>query len=185
MIHETAEVSKEAKIGTNTKIWHYCQIRENAEIGENCILAKGVYIDFGVKIGNNCKIQNRASIYHGTVVEDGVFVGPHVVITNDKNPRAINFDGSLKSNKDWEEKGARIKKGASIGAGSIILPGITIGKFALVGAGSIVTKDVPDFALVYGNPAELKGYVCYCGFKLEEKKGIFYCTKCKKEIKLK
>jgi len=157
--HPTAEVSDKASIGKETKIWHFVQIRENAQIGENCIIGKGSYIDFEVQIGNNVKIQNLVSIYHGVHVEDGVFIGPHVCFTNDNNPRAIDASGKLKGNDDWVVSPTYVKKGASIGANSTILPGITIGKYALIGAGSVVTKDVPDYGLVFGNPARLKGKV--------------------------
>lgn len=153
-IHPTAEVSPKAKIGQGTLIWHQAQVREGVVIGKNCILGKGVYIDFDVKIGNNVKIQNYVSVYHGATIEDGVFLGPYVCITNDKYPRAINPNGSLKKESDWEVGKTLIKQGASLGAGSIILPGITIGKWAMVGAGSVVTKDIPDFGLVYGSPAK-------------------------------
>lgn len=173
MIQKTAIVDKTVKIGKNTKIWHYVQIRENTKIGDNCILGKNVYIDFNVKIGNNVKIQNNSSIYHGSEIEDGVFIGPHVVLTNDKNPRAVNPDLTLKSETDWKVGKIRVKKGASIGARSVILPNLIIGEFAMIGAGSVVTKDVPAYALVYGNPTKLQGYVCKCGFKLEDR-----CKKC-------
>lgn len=158
-IHPTVELNKTAKIGLNTKIWHYSQIRENVVIGKNCIIGKNVYIDFGIKIGDNCKIQNNTCIYHGTTIENGVFIGPGCIITNDKNPRAINEDGSLKTNSDWKVGIVYIKKGSSIGAGSIILPGITIGQFAMIGAGSVVTKSVSDYTLVYGNPGRILGKV--------------------------
>lgn len=157
--HPTAEVSEKAKIGKNTKIWHYVQIREGAQIGENCVLGKEVYIDFDVKIGNNVKIQNRASIYHGVILEDGVFIGPHVCFTNDKVPRAIDEKGNLKSDSNWKVGKILVKEGASIGAGSVILPGITIGEYAMIGAGSVVTKDVPGYTLIYGNPAKTHGKV--------------------------
>ena len=181
-IHPTAEVSNKAKIGDGTKIWHHAQISENAEIGENCNIGKGVYIDFGVKIGSNCKIQNYVSIYHGVVIEDDVFIGPSVTFTNDLYPRAFIWS---------EEKASKtlIKKGASIGANSTIICGITIGKFAMIGAGSVVTKEVHDYVLAYGNPAKITGFVCECGRKLEKfeddnkdnfVKGV--CKFCKKEI---
>ncbi len=159
MIHPTADISNYASIGSNTKIWHQSQVREGAVIGDNCILAKNVYIDKDVKIGKNCKIQNNCSIYHGITIENGVFIGPHCVLTNDKFPRAINSDGSLKSDADWEESKILIREGASLGARVVVLPGITIGGYAMVGAGSVVTKDIPDFGLAYGNPAVVHGKV--------------------------
>ena len=171
-IHETAQVSENTIIGKNTKIWNWCQVRENSKIGDNCILAKGVYVDFGVIIGNNVKIQNNVSIYHGLTIHDGVFIGPHVCFTNDKIPRAINSDESLKEDDNWTISKTIIEKGASLGANSTILPGIKIGKFAMIAAGSVVTKDVPDFGLVVGIPAKLLGYVCKCGKRLEEIKKL-------------
>lgn len=157
--HPTAEVSPQSKIGKGTKIWHQAQVRENACIGKNCILGKGSYVDFGVNIGDNVKIQNGVFVYHGVTVEDGVFLGPGVILTNDKNPRAIDENGKLKSDDDWVLGKILIKKGASVGARSTVLPGVTIGEYALIGAGSVVTKDVPDYALVYGNPAKVRGKV--------------------------
>ncbi len=162
-VHPTAEVSAKAIIKEGVKIWNFAHIREDAFIGANCIIGKNVYIDFGVKIGDNCKIQNNVSVYHGVTIEDGVFIGPHVCFTNDKNPRAVNKDGTLKSASDWEISPIRIKKGASLGANSTILPGVTVGEYALIGAGSVVTKNVPDFALVYGNPAAAHGKVDQAG----------------------
>jgi|SRR3989338_7444693 len=179
MIHNTAEVSPQAKIGSNVSIWHQAQVREGASIGDNCILGKNVYIDKDVQIGDNCKIQNNSSLYRGSLLEKGVFIGPHTILTNDKNPRATNIDGSLKGDGDWQVETILIKEGASLGARVVVLPGITIGKYALVGAGSVVTKDVPDFALVYGHPAQMKGLVCACGRKLEEgKKAGEQCSEC-------
>ncbi len=179
MIHPTSDVSPQANIGQNTSIWHQAQIREQAIIGANCIIGKNVYIDKSVIIGNNCKIQNNTSIYHGTTIEDGVFIGPHCILTNDTYPRAINPNGTLKTDTDWIEGKIIIKHGASLGAGTIILPNITIGTFALIGAGSIVTKDIPNYALAYGNPAKITGVVCKCGNKLQptQKPGE-NCTKC-------
>lgn len=167
MIHFTAEVSSEARIGKNTRIWHQAQVREKAIIGENCIIAKNVYIDKEVVLGVNCKIQNNSSLYYGTKLENGVFIGPHCILTNDKLPRAINPDGTLRQDTDWKPQPILVKEGASLGARVVVLPGVTIGRFAMIGAGSVVTKDVPEFGLVYGNPARLQGYVCKCGKKLE------------------
>ena len=165
-IHNTADVSPQAVIGEGTKIWQHCQVRESAEIGKNCILSKGVYIDAGVKIGNNVKIQNGISVYHGVTLEDGVFCGPHCVFTNDKHPRSINPDGSLKTGEDWQLSETLVKKGAAIGAHATIVCGITIGEWAMIGAGAVVTKSVPDYGLVIGNPAKLIGFVCPCGERL-------------------
>jgi len=168
MIHQTAEVSPKAKIGDNVKIWNHAQVRENATIGDNTIIGKNVYIDSGVSIGKNCKIQNNVSVFHGVTIEDGVFIGPHVCFTNDKYPRAINPDLTIKSASDWEISKTLIKEGAAIGANSTILPGVTIGKFALIGSGSVVTKDVDDYTVVFGNPAKKYGFVCKCGKPLKD-----------------
>ncbi len=178
-IHPTAEVHPSAQIGEGTSIWNQCQVRENTVIGANCILGKDSYVDFGVRIGDNVKIQNGALVYHGTTLESGVFVGPGAIFTNDKLPRAINPDGSLKSDDDWEVGETTVRYGASIGAGAVILPGVSVGRFALVGAGAVVTKDVPDHGLVLGNPARLAGYVCACAAKLVKKdSGAYECPIC-------
>ncbi len=171
-IHPTADVSDKAVIGPGTSIWHQCQVREDAYIGQNCILGKGVYVDFGVRIGNNVKIQNYVSIYHGVEIEDGVFVGPHVCFTNDMRPRAINPDGTLKAATDWEVSKTLIKRGAALGANSTIRCGVTIGEWAMVGSGSVVTRDVPAYGLVYGNPGALT-WVCLplrCSTELQGRK---------------
>jgi len=168
-IHPTAEVSARAVIGPGTHIWHQAQVREGVHMGANCIVGKGAYIDFGVTIGDNVKIQNGVYVYHGVTVEEGVFLGPGVILTNDKLPRAINPDGTLKGDADWEVSPILIRHGASIGAGAVILPGVTVGEFAMVGAGAVVTHDVPAHGLVYGNPARLHGYVCRCGRPLTQR----------------
>jgi UDP-2-acetamido-3-amino-2,3-dideoxy-glucuronate N-acetyltransferase len=152
LIHESAYVEDGAVIGENTNIWHFAHVRKKAIIGKNCNIGKDVYIDINVKIGDNCKIQNFASLYHGLTVGDDVFIGPHVCFTNDIYPRA----------KIWsDDKVAKtfVKDGASIGANSTIVAGVTIGKYAMIGAGAVVTKDVPDNALVIGNPARVVGRV--------------------------
>ncbi len=177
-IHSTAEVSPKAQVGEGTSIWHHCQVREGARIGRECILGKNVYVDFDVSIGDRVKIQNNCSVYHGATLEDGVFLGPHVVITNDLYPRAINPDGTLKGNDDWEVGLVRICYGASIGARSVILPGVTVGRFAMVGAGAVVTRDVPPQGLVVGAPARLIGYVCICGRRLTAEGGELVCGHC-------
>jgi acetyltransferase-like isoleucine patch superfamily enzyme len=177
-IHPTADVDSSVTLGTGTKVWHEVQLRPRVVVGLNCILGKGVYVDEDVIIGNNVKIQNRASIYKDCEIEDGVFIGPHVCFTNDVYPRSINLDGSIKSADDWTVGSTRVAYGAAIGAGSIVLPNRTIGRFALVGAGSVVTKDVPAFGLVVGNPARLIGYVCSCGRRIEFNDGIAECGDC-------
>ncbi|AWM87687.1 acyltransferase [Microvirga sp. 17 mud 1-3] len=166
-IHPSAEVHTLAKIGEGSQVWHQAQIRERAELGDNCIVGKNVYVDFEVCIGNNCKLQNNVSIFHGARLEDGVFVGPHAVLLNDKLPRAINPDGTPKSAADWIVSGVTVGYGASIGGRAVILPGVTIGRWAMVGAGAVVTKDVPDNALVYGNPARVHGYVDSAGNRMD------------------
>lgn len=169
MIHETAEVSKDARVGDGTKIWHHSQIREGAEIGQNCTLSKNVYIDSDVSIGNNVKIQNNVSVYKGVMIEDDVFIGPSVTFTNDIAPRSFRWDKSMIQK-------TLVKKGASIGANATIICGLSIGEYAMVGAGSVVTKNVPDHSLVVGNPAKHAGYVCRCGKKMKKKE---LCEECR------
>jgi UDP-2-acetamido-3-amino-2,3-dideoxy-glucuronate N-acetyltransferase len=186
-VHPTADVSPRAVIGSGTKIWHNCQIRDNATIGRNCVLGKGVYVDAGVVVGNNVKIQNYVSLYEGVTLEDGVFCGPHSVFTNDKLPRAVNPDGSIKAATDWTISPTLVKEGAAIGANATIVCNVTIGRWAMVGSGAVVTRDVPDYGLVWGNPARLRGFVCPCGGKLlktSECEGqiTLHCPACGQEI---
>jgi len=170
MIHPTAEVSPAAIIGVGTRIWNNAQVREEVRIGEHCIIAKDVYIDKGVRIGNRVKIQNGVSVYSGVTIEDDVFVGPNCVFTNDLYPRAFS--------KDWQVVPTIIKQGASLGANSTIVCGNMVGRYAMVGAGAVVTRDVPDFTLVLGNPARVRGYICTCGRILQPTAGR-YRTRCK------
>jgi acetyltransferase-like isoleucine patch superfamily enzyme len=159
-------------------IWHLAQVRDYAQIGAGCIVGRGVYIGPGVMVGSNCKLQNYALIYEPALLENGVFIGPAVVFTNDLFPRAINVDGTRKTDDDWDAVGVTVRTGASIGAGALCIAPLTIGRWALVAAGSVVTKDVPDFALVAGTPAKRIGWVGRSGFTLEERgAGQFVCPK--------
>ena len=158
-------------------------------IGKECILGKGAYVDFGVRIGDRCKLQNGVFVYHGFDLEDGVFLGPGVMLLNDKNPRAINPDGTLKSGDDWVASKAVVKRGAAIGGGAVVLPGVTVGSFALVGAGAVVTKSVPDHGIVYGNPARLAGFACECAHKLDAvgpsgRHMLMRCPECGREFRI-
>jgi len=167
-IHPTAEVSPDAVIGPGSSIWNQAQVREHARIGAGCIIGKNAYVDVGVVLGDNVKVQNNVSIYRGVTVDDGVFIGPHVCFTNDLVPRAINRDGTVKTDADWQVSPIRVRSGAALGANATILPGITIGRWAMVGAGSVVTQDVADHELVIGNPARRVGGACTCGQPLRD-----------------
>jgi UDP-2-acetamido-3-amino-2,3-dideoxy-glucuronate N-acetyltransferase len=167
-VHPTADVSPDAVIGPGSSIWNQAQVRERARIGARCIIGKNVYVDTDVVIGDDVKVQNNVSLFHGVTVEDGVFVGPHVCFTNDRVPRAINPDGSLKTDADWEVSPTLVRHGAALGANATILPGVTIGRWAMVGSGSVVTRDVADWELVAGNPARRLGSACPCGQPLRD-----------------
>jgi acetyltransferase-like isoleucine patch superfamily enzyme len=180
-IHPTAVVDKAAKIGEGTKIWHFVHVREKAEIGVGCILGHSVYIDREVKIGNHVKLENRANVYQGVKIEDDVFIGPHVTFTNDPYPRSFSTD--------WKIVSTLVKKGASIGAGSVVLCGVTINEYAMIGAGSLVTNNVPPHALAYGNPAKIRGFVCKCGTRLKKEKRqhefvLMKCPNCGEKYKI-
>lgn len=155
-IHETAIVDKGAKIGTGTRIWHFCHIMGNAEIGGNCVLGQNVFIGNKAKLGNNVKVQNNVSVYEGVICEDEVFLGPSMVFTNVINPRSG-------VNRKDEFKVTHVKKGATIGANATIICGVTLGEFSFVGAGAVITKDVKPYALMVGNPARQKGWVSRAG----------------------
>ena len=190
MVVETADVSPQASIGSGTRIWDYVQVREGACIGQNCIIGKGTYIGVDVRIGNNVKIQNACHVFKGATLEDGVFLGPGVILANDKHPRAINPDGTLKAAVDWVVGSIHIGRGASVGAGAVILPDVTVGRFAMIGANSTVTSNVPDHGLMYGTPARLEGFVCFCGERLVETEGprmvgseiVLTCRCCRAEV---
>jgi UDP-2-acetamido-3-amino-2,3-dideoxy-glucuronate N-acetyltransferase len=158
-IHESSFVDEGAQIGAGTKIWHFCHVMGSARIGERCNIGQNVFIAADVIIGNNVKIQNNVSLYTGVIVEDDVFLGPSMVLTNVINPR------SHVSRKD-EYMTTFIKQGASIGANATIVCGVTLGKYCFIGAGTVVTKSVPDFGLVYGNPSRIQGWICQCGVRL-------------------
>jgi acetyltransferase-like isoleucine patch superfamily enzyme len=178
-IHPTADVSDRASIGEGTRVWNEAQVREGARIGAECIVGKGAYVDVDVVVGDRCKLENRASLFRGVTLEDGVFVGPHAVFANDKLPRAVNPDGSLKTEADWTVTPSLVRHGASVGAGAVVLPGVTIGPWALVGAGAVVTANVPAHAIVRGNPARLAGWVCVCGRALRQADTHMYrCDAC-------
>ncbi|MGD2279010.1 MAG: acyltransferase [Candidatus Omnitrophota bacterium] len=151
-VHPTAIVSDRAEIGEGTVIWAYAQVMDGAKIGKNCMIGNGVYVDRNVRIGDNVKVHNKASIYNGTIIEDDVFIGPHACFTNDKHPA---FDKT----RDMKGVSWRVGKGTSIGANVTVLPDVNIGSNSLIGAGSVVTKDIPDGSICYGNPAGVKGYV--------------------------
>jgi UDP-2-acetamido-3-amino-2,3-dideoxy-glucuronate N-acetyltransferase len=167
-IIEGADVDPRATIGPGTTVWELAKVREHAQLGSGCVIGRGVYVGTGVRLGDNVKVQNYALVYEPAVVEDGVFIGPAVVLTNDTYPRAVNPDGSLKSASDWDAVGVTIRQGASIGARSVCVAPVTIGRWALVAAGATVVKDVPDFALVAGGPARQIGWVGKAGVRLTE-----------------
>jgi len=171
-VHETAVVDQPALIGEGTRIWHFSHVLSNSHIGRNCVIGQNVTVGPDVTIGNNCKIQNNVSVYKGVVLEDGVFCGPSMVFTNVKNPRA-----------EVERKHAfmstRVCRGATIGANATIICGTTIGRYAMIGAGAVVSRDVPDYALVVGNPARVIGHSCSCGERLPDPvRGRISCQAC-------
>jgi len=158
-VHESSYVDEGAVVGEGTKIWHFCHVMSGARIGKRCNLGQNVVVSPQVTIGDNVKIQNNVSLYTGVILEDDVFCGPSMVFTNVVNPR------SHVSRRD-EYKPTLVKRGASFGANSTVVCGHTVGAYAFIGAGAVVTKDVPDFALIVGNPGRISGWMCQCGIKL-------------------
>lgn len=175
-VHASSYVDEGCEIGSGTKIWHFSHIMKGCKIGENCNIGQNVVISPGVVLGNTVKIQNNVSVYTGVICEDGTFLGPSCVFTNVVNPRAF-------IERKSEYRQTVIKKGASIGANVTIVCGHDIGRYALVGAGSVVTKNVPDYALVYGNPARVRGYVCQCGEQIRFENGEAVCPACGKRYR--
>lgn len=175
-VQPSADVASSAQLGEGTTVWHLAQVREDAVLGSNCIVGRGAYVGTGVRMGDNCKLQNYALVYEPAVLEDGVFVGPAAVFTNDHFPRSITPDGTLKRGDDWEAVGVTVRTGASIGARAVCVAPVTIGPWALVAAGSVVTKDVPAYALVAGVPARRIRWVGRAGVPLDDRgDGHFAC----------
>ncbi len=178
MIVDTAEVDPSAEVGEGTSIWQLAQVRENAVLGPGCIIGRGAYIGTGVRLGANCKVQNHALVYEPANLENGVFIGPAAVLTNDEYPRAINPDGTRKSGADWEPVGVTLREGCSIGARAVCIAPVTVGRWATVAAGAVVTTDVPDFALVAGVPARRIRWVGRAGVPLTESApGVWTCPR--------
>ena len=175
-VHPSAIVDEGAEIGAETKIWHFTHIMAGARIGKNCILGQNVFIGSGAILGDNIKVQNNVSIYDGTILEDDVFCGPSMVFTNVFNPRSF-ISRRKEFRKTW------VRKGATIGANVTVICGNTIGQYAFIGAGSVVTKDVPDYALVYGNPGKVQGWVCQCAEEIGFRSGRAVCKACGKKYK--
>ena len=166
-IHASCYIDEPCEIGAGTKIWHFSHIMRDCRIGRDCTIGQNCVISPGVVIGDGCKIQNNVSVYTGVELEEGVFLGPSMVFTNVLTPRA-----HIPRNTAADFRSTRVRRGASIGANATIVAGITIGQYAFIGAGAVVTRDVPDFAIVYGNPARRRGWACHCGVALQFEAGV-------------
>ena len=171
-VHSSSFVDDGVEIGKATKVWHFCHLMTGSKIGANCNIGQNVVVSPGVILGDGVKVQNNVSIYTGVECEDGVFLGPSMVFTNVINPRAF-------IEKKAEYKTTLMRRGATIGANATVICGNTIGRYAMVGAGSVVSSDIPDYALFYGNPAHLRGWVCQCGEKLTFENYQGACKSCK------
>ncbi|CAL9440748.1 UDP-2-acetamido-3-amino-2,3-dideoxy-D-glucuronateN-acetyltransferase [Streptomyces sp. enrichment culture] len=175
-VQPSAQVDGSAEIGAGSSVWDLAQIREQARLGEGCVVGRGAYIGTGVRMGDNVKVQNYALVYEPAELGDGVFVGPAAVFTNDHNPRSVDPEGRQKRGGDWEAVGVTVAEGASVGARSVCVAPVRVGRWAMVAAGAVVTKDVPDFALVMGVPARQTGWVGRAGHKLVQKEpGVWQC----------
>lgn len=166
-VHPSATVEEGADVGEGTKIWANVQIRRGARIGRECVFGRNSFVDVDVTVGDRVKVQNNASLYEGVTLETGVFIGPHVVFTNDLVPRAINPDGTLKNTDDWVLGRTIVRRGAALGACTVVVTGVEIGEWAMVGSGAVVTRDVPAHALAVGNPARVIGYVSASGQRFD------------------
>ena len=174
-IAQSADVAESAVIGAGTKVWHLAQVREDARLGTGCTVSRGAYIGTGVVLGDHCKVQNYALVYEPATLGNGVFIGPAAVLTNDVYPRAVNPDLSVKSATDWEPVGVTVGEGASIGVRAVCIAPATIGRWATVAAGAVVTRNVPDFALVVGVPARRVAWVGRAGVPLEKADSGWRC----------
>ena len=191
-VHTSVDLESDVSVGPGSSVWNRAVLRSGASIGAQCVVGRDAFIDEGVRVGDRVKIQNGALIYHGVTVGNGVFIGPGAILTNDRYPRAITATGELAQGDDWTVSPIELEDGCSIGAGAIVVAGLRVGRFATVGAGAVVTHDVPDQALVVGNPARRIGWVCACGARLTDGTGadappdpppnaILGCPRCGRE----
>ncbi|HEY5487106.1 MAG TPA: acyltransferase [Candidatus Limnocylindrales bacterium] len=191
-VHASADLESDVSVGPGSSVWNRAVLRSGASIGAQCVVGRDAFIDEGVRVGDRVKIQNGALVYHGVTVGDGVFIGPGAILTNDRYPRAVTATGELARGGDWTVSPIELEDGCSIGAGAIVVAGMRVGRFATIGAGAVVTRDVPDHALVVGNPARRIGWVCACGARLTDGTGadappdlspnaILGCSRCGRE----
>jgi acetyltransferase-like isoleucine patch superfamily enzyme len=175
-VHPTSEIEDGVSFGLGTRIWQFAHLRRGSVVGAMVSIGRGVFVDENVVIGDKCKIQNYSQIFNPALIENEVFIGPGVILTNDKLPRATNTDGTQKNSNDWKRVGVVVRKGASIGAGSICVAPVVVGEWSMIAAGSVVTKDVLPFSLVAGNPARFVRWIGTAGVTLEDiSNGLFLC----------